>query len=88
MSKIASNTGSATVAVAGIKSITINKGQQVSLGQSTIPSMKTGAEVNNQLLLDLSQLVDCVTVQSEKFPKIAELFALRDSQVKFSQTNF
>ncbi|WP_314065383.1 hypothetical protein [uncultured Vagococcus sp.] len=31
MRKIASNTGAATVAVAGIKSVTINNGQQVSL---------------------------------------------------------
>ncbi|AIS60131.1 MULTISPECIES: hypothetical protein [Listeria] len=83
MSNIASSTSSATSAVAGVKSVTINKGQQVSLEQSTITSMKTGMEVNNQLLTDLAQLIDCVTTQSEKFPKIAELIALQDSQITF-----
>ncbi|MFD1901459.1 hypothetical protein [Enterococcus termitis] len=83
MGNIASSTGLATAAISGVKSVTINKGQQVSLGQSTIASMKTGMEVNNQLLSDLAQLVECITTQSEKFPKIAELIALRDSQIKF-----
>ncbi|MGX7420716.1 hypothetical protein ACWOFR_18240 [Carnobacterium gallinarum] len=83
MVKIASNIDVANKAVAGVKSVILNKGQQVTLRKSTVLSMKTGTEVNNQLLSDLSQLVECVSTQSEKFPKIAELIALQDSQIKF-----
>lgn len=83
MSKIASNTGSATSAISGVKSVSVNKGKQVVLGKSNISSMKTGTTVNNQLLSDLSQLVTCVKEQSEKFPQLAEVIALRDSQTKF-----
>ncbi|MFD2305326.1 hypothetical protein [Enterococcus termitis] len=83
MGKIASSTSSAGAAIVGITSIAVQKGQQVSLGKSTISSMKTGIEINNQLLTDFSELVECVKKQSEKFPKIAELIALRDSQIKF-----
>lgn len=83
MVKVASDTDTANAAVKDIKSVNISKGKQVLLGQSTVPSMKTGAEVSNQLLSNLAQLVDCVIAQSDKFPKIAELMALRDSQVKF-----
>ncbi|WP_258379295.1 hypothetical protein [Enterococcus plantarum] len=45
--------------------------------------MKKGTEVTNQLLSDLSQLVDCVKEQSQKFPKIAEIMAIEDSKIKF-----
>ena len=83
MSKIASSTSLATDAVSGVKSVTITKGQQIALGQSTIASMKTGMEVNNQLLSDLAQLVECITTQSEKFPQIAERIEIQDSQIKF-----
>ncbi|MBC1449286.1 hypothetical protein HB804_07270 [Listeria welshimeri] len=83
MSEIASNTSVATTAVANVKSVTIDKGKQVVLSESTIASMKTGMEVNNQLLSDLAQLVECTITQSEKFPKIAELIALQDSQIEF-----
>ncbi|MBC1405357.1 hypothetical protein HB769_10865 [Listeria welshimeri] len=83
MSEIASSTSAATTAVANVKSVTTDKGKQVVLSESTIASMKTGMEVNNQLLSDLAQLVECTITQSEKFPKIAELIALQDSQIEF-----
>ncbi|MBF2622319.1 hypothetical protein [Listeria welshimeri] len=83
MSEIASSNSAATTAVANVKSVTIEKGKQVVLSESTIASMKTGMEVNNQLLSDLAQLVECTITQSEKFPKIAELIALQDSQIEF-----
>ena len=45
--------------------------------------MTQGTEVNNQLLVDLSQLIDCVKEQSSNFPKIAEVMANEDSKIKF-----
>lgn len=83
MVNIASDIGSASGAVSGIKSISINKGTQVTLGKSNVSGMKQGTEVNNQLLSDLAQLIDCVKEQSQKFPKIAEIMAIEDSKIKF-----
>lgn len=83
MVNIASDIGVATGAVSGINDISVNKGTQVSLGKSNVSSMKQGSEVNNQLLSDLSQLIDCVKEQSQKFPKIAEIMAIEDSKIKF-----
>ncbi len=83
MGKIASNLGSASSAITGISGVSVNRGQQVTLGKSNIASMKTGMTVNNQLMSNLDQLVSCVKQQSQKFPKIAEMIAIRDSQVKF-----
>lgn len=83
MGNIASDIGVATGAVSGINDVSVNKGTQVSLGKSNVSSMKQGSEVNNQLLSDLSQLIDCVKEQSQKFPKIAEIMAIEDSKIKF-----
>ncbi|MDA9470445.1 hypothetical protein [Enterococcus sp. 5H] len=83
MSYIVSDIGAATGAVSGIKSVEVNKGQQVSLGKSNVSSMETGMEVNNQLLPDLANLIECVKEQGNKFPKIAELIAIEDSKIKF-----
>lgn len=83
MVNIASDIGVATGAVSGINDISVNKGTQVSLGKSNVSSMKQGSEVNNQLLSDLSQLIDCVKEQSQKFPKIAEIMAIEDSKIRF-----
>ncbi|MHC5251585.1 hypothetical protein ACYRFS_08080 [Listeria kieliensis] len=83
MRKIASNTSSAQEAVSGVKGVSVEVGEQVSLEKSNLLGMKTGEKINNQLLPDLIDLVECVQKQSEKFPKIAELMALQDSQIKF-----
>jgi len=83
MGKIASNIGIANSAITGVNNLSVNRGQQVTLGKSNIASMKTGMTVNNQLMTNLTQLVNCVQQQSQKFPKIAEMIAIRDSQVKF-----
>jgi hypothetical protein len=83
MEKISSSTEIASSVITGVTSIVLQKGEQVSLGKSTITSIKTGIEVNNQLLSDLSQLINCVQTQSEKFPEIAEMIAIKDSQIKF-----
>lgn len=83
MSKVASNLGTATSAISGISGVSVNQGQQVSLGQSNIDSITKGAEINNQLLSNLSELVARVQVQSQKFPKIAEIMAIEDSKMKF-----
>lgn len=83
MGKIASNIGTASSSITGVNNLSVNRGQQVTLGKSNIASMKTGMTVNNQLMTNLTQLVNCVQQQSQKFPKIAEMIAIRDSQVKF-----
>lgn len=83
MVNIASDIGAASGAVAGVKSVSVNKGTQVSFGKSNVNSMTQGAEINNQLLSDLSELIDCVQEQAQKFPKIAEVIAIEDSKIKF-----
>lgn len=83
MSKIASNLGTATSVISGISGVSVNRGQQVTLSKSNITSMTKGTEINNQLLTNLSELADCVKVQSQKFPKIAEIMAMEDSKIKF-----
>jgi len=83
MVNIASDMGAANNAVTGVQSVSVNKGQQVSLGKSNITSMTNGAQVTNLLLTDFAKLIDCVKEQSQKFPKIAEVMAIEDSKVKF-----
>ncbi|EPH77707.1 hypothetical protein D929_00032, partial [Enterococcus faecalis 02-MB-P-10] len=64
-------------------SVSINKGKQTSLGESTVSGLKTGVEISNQLLTNLEQLITCVKAQSEKFPKLAEVIGARDMSTKF-----
>lgn len=81
--KVASSTSAAQSAVSGVKSVSVNRGEQVSLEKSNISSMESGEKINNQLLKDLVDLVDCVQNQSQKFPKIAEMMSIQDKQIKF-----
>ncbi|MBE9389907.1 hypothetical protein [Vagococcus salmoninarum] len=83
MENVASNTSSASSAITGVTNTSVSRGQQVTLGKSNIASMKTGMSVNNQVMTNLAEMVNCVQGQSQKFPKIAELIAIRDSQVTF-----
>ncbi|EIS8276700.1 hypothetical protein L0388_000451 [Listeria monocytogenes] len=83
MMKVASSTSAAQSAVSGVKSVSVNRGEQVSLEKSNISSMESGKKINNQLLKDLVELVDCVQNQSQKFPKIAEMMSIQDKQIKF-----
>lgn len=64
-------------------SVILQKGIQVTLDKRTLQSIENGKEVNNQLLTDLSQLLDCVKTQNETFSKIAELIKIKDNQIKF-----
>ncbi|HHQ0902554.1 TPA: hypothetical protein ACSK8S_001303 [Listeria innocua] len=81
--KVASSTSAAQSAVSGVKSVSVNRGEQVSIEKSNISSMESGEKINNQLLKDLVDLVDCVQNQSQKFPKIAEMMSIQDKQIKF-----
>ncbi|MBC1544479.1 hypothetical protein [Listeria cossartiae] len=83
MVKVASSTSAAKAAVSGVISVSVNRGEQVSLEKSNISSMESGEKINNQLLKDLVDLVECVQFQSRKFPKIAEMMDLQDKQIKF-----
>ncbi|ECL7894865.1 TPA: hypothetical protein LWI60_000663 [Listeria innocua] len=83
MMKVASSTSAAQSAVSGVKSVSVNRGEQVSIEKSNISSMESGEKINNQLLKDLVDLVDCVQNQSQKFPKIAEMMSIQDKQIKF-----
>lgn len=79
MVNIASNSGLAQTAVSDVTAVSVDKGEQVSLDKSNLSSMKSGKKVNNQLLTDL---INCVQEQSEKFPQIAKMMDLQDSQIK------
>lgn len=83
MGKVASNSGAAGAAITGVTSVSVSKGQQATVGQSTVPGLKTGVEISNQLLSNLEQLITCVKTQSEKFPKLAEVIGARDMSTKF-----
>ncbi|EAA0093913.1 hypothetical protein K9J90_001659 [Listeria innocua] len=83
MVKVASSTSAAQSAVSGVKSVSVNRSEQVSLEKSNILSMESGEKINNQLLKNLVNLVDCVQTQSQKFPKIAKLMELQDNQIKY-----
>ncbi|TFJ44268.1 hypothetical protein CKN73_01635 [Carnobacterium divergens] len=83
MEKVASNQGAAQDAVSGISKVSVKSGEPCSIGRSNISSMKQGAKVSNQILSDLSKLVSCVNEQANKFPKLAEVIASRDSQTRF-----
>lgn len=80
MVNIASNSSLAQTAVSDVTAVSVDKGEQVSLDKSNLSSMKSGKKLNNQLLTDL---VNCVQEQSEKFPQIANMMDLQDSQIKF-----
>ena len=81
---IASNEGVAQSAVSSISKVSILKGKKTSLSQSTVPSMKTGVEVSNQLLSNLEELVKSVQTQADKFPQLAKVMAERDRQQTFN----
>lgn len=83
MTKIASNLGAAQAAVTGIQRISTESSGTVTMVLSNVNSMKDGTQVANELLSNLNQLVDCVKVQADKFPQIAKIIALRDSQAEF-----
>lgn len=83
MTKIASNLGTAQAAVTGIQRVPTESSGTVTMVLSNVNSMKDGTQVANQLLSNLNQLVDCVKVQADKFPQIAKIIALRDSQAEF-----
>ncbi|MBF2630440.1 hypothetical protein VL763_12810 [Listeria seeligeri] len=83
MVNIASNSSLAQTAVSDVTAVSVDKGEQVFLDKSNLSSMKSGKKVNNQLLTDLVDLVNCVQEQSEKFPQIAKMMDLQDSQIKF-----
>lgn len=83
MPKIASQESTATAVVSGIKNVSVSSSKPSSLSKSTISSMKTGVEVSNNLLTDISNLVTCVNEQANKFPQLAQAIAVRDSQTRF-----
>ncbi len=55
MSKITSQESTATAAISGIKNVSVSSSKTSSLSKSTISSMKTGVEVSNNLLTDISK---------------------------------
>lgn len=83
MSKIASDTSAANMAVSGVRSVTVESGGTCSLSQSNISGMEKGVEATNQIQPTVSGLVDCVKMQAAKFPKLAAVIESRDRQTKF-----
>ncbi|EIP8061745.1 hypothetical protein [Enterococcus faecium] len=81
--RIASSEAVAQTAITNISKVTIPNGKNTSLSKSTVPSMKAGVELSNQILSDLKQLVVCVQKQADKFPELAKVMAERDREQKF-----
>lgn len=81
--RIASSEAVAQTAITSISKVTIPNGKSTSLSKSTVPSMKVGVELSNQILSDLKQLVTCVQKQADKFPELAKVMAERDRKQKF-----
>ncbi|MDR1018936.1 MAG: hypothetical protein LBM02_09575 [Lachnospiraceae bacterium] len=83
MHKIASNVSSATAIANKVNKVKIGKPIKVEINKSNISSMKTGKSVNNNMMLDLEDLADCVKEQAGKFPQIAMIIERRDLAVRF-----
>lgn len=83
MGKIASNQGAAQAAVSGISNVSVSGGAKCQLGKSNLSGMKKGAQVSNQLVANVSKMVECVNNQANKFPKLATVIAARDSGTRF-----
>ena len=84
MVRVASNEATAQSAVSSISNLTMPRGRTINLSQSTVPSMKAGVEVSNQLLANLGKLVKGVQTQADKFPKLAQVMVQRDQQQTFN----
>ncbi|MDR1567402.1 MAG: hypothetical protein LBS33_01775 [Streptococcaceae bacterium] len=56
------------------------KGSNVSIGASNISSIKAGAKLSKELLLDLSDLATCIKAQADKFTDLAAIIQARDTQ--------
>ena len=77
--KVASNTAAAEAAVSGFASIEIDgPGQQVSLGPSNIAGMQAGANVANEILNAIQELVTGVQGQASSVTALAVAIEDRD----------
>lgn len=77
--KIASNIGAAQDAVSGFAGVHLGgKGQQVSLGSSTISSMQDGTRVANRILECISELASGVKTQATHVTALASEIEQRD----------
>ncbi|WEV67880.1 hypothetical protein OZX72_02510 [Bifidobacterium sp. ESL0769] len=52
--------------------------QSVTMGSATVASMQDGASLCNALMSDISNVVSCVLLQANKFPRIAHVIEERD----------
>ena len=83
--KITSSSEAARAAVAGFVDIRVdNTGQQVSLGSSNIASMKEGAEIADQVLHRISELLSSLKKQAQGVPALAAAIEERDRQDSMS----
>ena len=79
--KIVSSTAAAQSAVSGFAAMTVDgKGQQINLGVSTVAGMKDGAQVANELLSYLADLVSSVKGQADKVQALAAEIEARDQR--------
>lgn len=79
---IKSDIGTATDAVSKFWGVDTGnfKGGNISIGASNISSIKKGAEVSKEMLVDLSKLATCIKKQADKFSDLAKVIQARDSQ--------
>ncbi|MDR0298614.1 MAG: TIGR04197 family type VII secretion effector [Streptococcaceae bacterium] len=54
--------------------------QTVDIGTSNITAMQTGRDVNNQMMANVSNFVQAVLAQANKFPELAVRMEANDKQ--------
>ena len=73
MGRVSSDNNVAESATIGFDNITQGSLKTVSLVQSNLSGMKSGAKVANQMLSDLKHLTSCVKSQASKFKQLASV---------------
>lgn len=82
MAKISSDKIAANDAISKIVDVSHQSltNQNVSLGFSNVSSMKKAVEISNQIIGDMSKLVDCTYKQADKIQALADIIEQRDNQ--------
>ncbi|UQS83056.1 TIGR04197 family type VII secretion effector [Bombilactobacillus thymidiniphilus] len=80
---IASNQATAGAAVTKLSGVSVVNEGKIDVPTSTIESIVDGTQVNNEMISTLSDLVEYVQIQGNKFPQIDKLLAEVDNSIKF-----
>ena len=79
--RVASSVDAAQDAVSGFAGVTLEGGgEQVSMRSSSVPGMKSGAQVANELFAHIADLVSAVKGRADGVPALAAEIEARDKQ--------